>query len=225
MRKFFMTLFVAVFAILMASAQRLEDVPFNGLIIDSSGKPYAKVKITIPGNEKRTTTDKNGRFGLTNLPDDVILNLSHKTIDDLKVPVSGRKSLKIVVDNGKLVDAQRSQELEDMGFNYVRKREQSTSSGYISGEELRRTNHTNLEAALLSRVSSLVKVDGRLQFRGFYSVNAEPKTLLMVDGMEVPDFSGVNVQEVESVTINKDGTSAYGLRGFAGVIEVELRSL
>ncbi len=220
-----MTLFVAVFATLMASAQRLEDVPFNGLIIDSSGKPYAKVKITIPGNEKRTTTDKNGRFGLTNLPDDVILNLSHKTIDDLKVPVSGRKSLKIVVDNGKLVDAQRSQELEDMGFNYVRKREQSTSSGYISGEELRRTNHTNLEAALLSRVSSLVKVDGRLQFRGFYSVNAEPKTLLMVDGMEVPDFSGVNVQEVESVTINKDGTSAYGLRGFAGVIEVKLRSL
>ncbi|MBQ5396057.1 MAG: TonB-dependent receptor plug domain-containing protein [Alistipes sp.] len=225
MRKFFVSLVVAAFATLTASAQMLEDVPFNGLIVDSSGKPYAKVKITIPGNEKRTTTDKNGRFGLTNLPDDVILNLSHKNIDDLKVPVSGRKSLKIIIDNGALVDAQRSQELEDMGFNYVRKREQSTSSGYISGEELRRTNHTDLEAALLSRVSSLVRVDGRLQFRGFYSVNAVPKTLLMVDGMEVPDFSGVNVQEVESVTINKDGTSAYGLRGFAGVIEVKLRSL
>lgn len=209
-----------------AFAQKLEDVPFNGLILDSSGKPYAKVKITIAGNDKRTTTDKFGRFGLTNLPKDVVLNLSHKTMDDLKVPVSGRQSLKIIVDNGKLIDAQRSQELEDMGFNYVRKREQSTSSGYISGEELRRSNHTNLEAALLSRVSGLVRnADGTLQFRGFYSVNSEPKTLLMVDGMQVPDFSGVNVQEVESVTINKDGTSAYGLRGFAGVIEVKLRSL
>ncbi len=226
MKRLIMFVLVAVASVASAVAQQLEDVPFNGLIVDSNGNPYAKVKITIPGNEKRTTTDKHGRFGLTNLPKDVVLNLSHRSIDDLKVPVSGRKSLKIVVDNGQLVDAQRSQELEEMGFNYVRKREQSTASGYISGEELRRSNHTDLETALLSRVSSLVRnADGRLQFRGFYSVNAEPKTLLMVDGMEVPDFSGVNIKEVESVTVNKDGTSAYGLRGFAGVIEVKLRSL
>lgn len=225
MKKIVLIMLAVAFSSVTAFSQMLKDVPFNGLILDSSGKPYAKVKITIPGNEKRTTTDKHGRFGLTNLPDDAVLNLSHKSIDDLRVPVSGRKSLRIIVDNGKLTDAQRSQELEDWGFNYVRKREQSTSSGYISGEELRRSNHTDLESALLSRVSNLVKVDGRLQFRGFYSVNASPKTLLMVDGMEVPDFSGVNIQEVESVTVNKDGTSAYGLRGFAGVIEVKLRSL
>lgn len=226
MKKFLMFVLAVAASAVTAFAQQLEDVPFNGLIVDSKGNPYTKVKITIPGNEKRTTTDKHGRFGLTNVPKDAVLNLSHRSIDDLKVPISGRKSLKIVVDNGQLTDAQRSQELEDWGFNYVRKREQSTSSGYISGEELRRSNHTDLETALLSRVSSLVRnTDGTLQFRGFYSVNSEPKTLLMVDGMQVPDFSGVNIKEVECVIINKDGTSAYGLRGFAGVIEVKLRSL
>ena len=224
MKKILILVLFVVASVSGAFAQMLEDVPFNGLILDSSGKPYAKVKITIAGNEKRTTTDKHGRFGLTNVPKDAVLNLSHKTIDDLKVPVSGRISLKIIIDNGELVDAQRSQELEDAGFLYVKNREQ-TPSNVITGEELRRSNHTDLELALLSRVSSLVKVDGRLQIRGFYSVNSPPATMLVVDGMQVPDFSGVNIKEVESVTIHKDGTSVYGLRGFAGVIAVKLRSL
>ena len=224
MKRLIMLVALLAAAVTTVFGQQLEDVPFNGLILDGNGKPYAKVRITVVGSEKRTTTDKDGRFGLTNLPKDAVLNLSHKTIDDLKVPVSGRKSLRIVVADGQLADAQCSQELEDAGFFYVRKREQ-TASGVITGEELRRSNHTDLETALLSRVSGLVRVDGRLQLRGFYSVNAEPITLLLVDGMQVPDFSGVNIKEVESVTIHKDGSSVYGLRGFAGAIAVKLRSL
>ena len=224
MKKLLILLMFVVASTAGAFAQMLEDVPFNGLIVDSSGKPYVKVKITIAGNEKRTTTDKHGRFGLTNVPEDAVLNLSHKTIDDVKVPVAGRISLKIVIDNGEVIEAQNSKELEDAGFFYVKNREQ-TPSNVITGEELRRSNHTDLELALLSRVSSLVKVDGRLQIRGFYSVNSEPATMLVVDGMQVPDFSGVNIKEVESVTIHKDGSSIYGLRGFAGVIAVKLRSL
>ena len=209
----------------VASAQQsVKDIPFNGLIISEEGYAIQKMKVQVKGRSRHAVSDKQGRFGLTNVPKDAVLNLSHKTIDDLKVPVSGRVSLKIVVDNGELVEAQRSQELEEAGFFYVKKREQ-TPSNVISGEELRRSNHTDLELALLSRVSSLVKVDGRLQIRGFYSVNSPPSTMLVVDGMQVPDFSGVNIKEVESVTIHKDGTSVYGLRGFAGVIAVKLRSL
>ena len=209
----------------VASAQQsTKDIPFNGLIITEEGYAVQKMKVQVKGRSRHAVSDKQGRFGLTNVPKDAVLNLSHKTIDDLRVPVLGRQSLRIVVADGQLADAQRSQELEDAGFFYVRKREQ-TASGVITGEELRRSNHTDLEAALMSRVSGLVKIDGRLQLRGFYSVNAEPVTLLLVDGMQVPDFSGVNIKEVESVTIHKDGSSVYGLRGFAGAIAVKLRSL
>ena len=164
MKKLLILLLFVVASTAGAFVQMLEDVPFNGLIVDSSGKPYVKVKITIAGNEKRTTTDKHGRFGLTNVPEDAVLNLSHKTIDDVKVPVAGRISLKIVIDNGEVIEAQNSQELEDAGFFYVKNREQ-TPSNVITGEELRRSNHTDLELALLSRVSSLVKEIGRASCR------------------------------------------------------------
>lgn len=210
---------------LCSVAQQLVDVPFNGLIVDGSGKGIAKVKITIAGSVKRTTTDSNGRFGLTNLQPDVVLNLASRQIKDLKVPIAGRSSLRIVIEDGVLIEAQESQQLTDAGFNYIRKREQSLGSGVITGEELRRSNHSDFEKALLSRVSGLVKVNGELQLRGFYSVNAEPKTLLLVDGSQVLDFSHVNIHEVESVTIYKDGGSEFGLRGFAGAINVKLRSL
>lgn len=225
MRRLINILLLMLFSAVSATAQQLVDTPFNGLIVDGSGKGIAKVKITIAGSTKCTSTDKQGRFGLTNLGDDVVLNLAGKGIKDLKVPVVGRSSLHIVIENGVVVEAQESQALTDAGFNYIRKREQSLGSGVITGEELRRSNQTDFEKALLSRVSGLVKVNGELQLRGFYSVNAEPKTLLLVDGSQVLDFSHVNIHEVESVTVYKDGASVFGLRGFAGAIDVKLRSL
>ena len=225
MRRLINILLLMLFSAVSATAQQLVDTPFNGLIVDGSGKGIAKVKITIAGSTKRTSTDKQGRFGLTNLGDDVVLNLAGKGIKDLKVPVVGRSSLHIVIENGVVVEAQESQALTDAGFNYIRKREHSLGSGVITGEELRRSNQTDFEKALLSRVSGLVKVNGELQLRGFYSVNAEPKTLLLVDGSQVLDFSHVNIHEVESVTVYKDGASVFGLRGFAGAIDVKLRSL
>ena len=75
MKKILILVLFVVASVSNSFAQMLEDVPFNGLILDSSGNPYAKVKITIAGNEKRTTTDKHGRFGLTNVPKDAVLNL------------------------------------------------------------------------------------------------------------------------------------------------------
>lgn len=47
----------------------------------------------------------------------------------------------------------------------------------------------------------------------------------LFDGSQALDFSHVNIHEVESVTIYKDGGSEFGLRGFAGAINVKLRSL
>ena len=43
--------------------------------------------------------------------------------------------------------------------------------------------------------------------------------LILVDGVETTDLSGINPADVQSVDVIKDGTSAiYGMRGANGVI-------
>ncbi len=103
MRRLINILLLMLFSVVGASAQQLVDTPFNGLIVDGSGKGIAKVKITIAGSTKRTSTDKQGRFGLTNLPDGVVLNLAGKGIKDLKVVATGGLG-KLIADNTDTID-------------------------------------------------------------------------------------------------------------------------
>ena len=69
-------LLFVLFALFAASglyAQQTEGVPFNGLIVDASGKPMSKVKIELKEVGVYTYSDKEGKFGFTNLKDDDVL--------------------------------------------------------------------------------------------------------------------------------------------------------
>lgn len=84
----------------------------------------------------------------------------------------------------------------------------------------------DLEAAILGRVAGVTKVNGQIVIRNVGTVNptnASQAALILVDGSEVANLSMVNVQDVETVTVQKDGTM-YGLRGANGVILIKTRS-
>ena len=84
----------------------------------------------------------------------------------------------------------------------------------------------NLESAILGRVAGVTKVNGQIVMRNVGQVNAtnaSQAALILVDGSEIANLSMVNIQDVESVTILKDGT-IYGMRGTNGVILIKTRS-
>lgn len=223
--RYFLTIFFALFAMGSIFGQQSELVPFNGLIQDASGKPVAKVKIELKGVGVYTYSDKEGRFGFTNVKADDVLVFIKKR-QKVEVAVEGRKSLHVIMLDGNQTKASESADLIDTGFGYVKKREYTNSSGSISGEFLRRMGAQDLEAAILGRVAGVTKVNGAIVIRNVGSpntTNASQAALILVDGSEVPNLSMVNVQDIESVTILKDGTM-YGLRGANGVILIKTLS-
>lgn len=223
--RYFLTIFFALFAMGSILGQQSELVPFNGLIQDASGKPVAKVKIELKGVGVYTYSDKEGRFGFTNVKADDVLVFIKKR-QKVEVAVEGRKSLHVIMLDGNQTKASESADLIDTGFGYVKKREYTNSSGSISGEFLRRMGAQDLEAAILGRVAGVTKVNGAIVIRNVGSpntTNASQAALILVDGSEVPNLSMVNVQDIESVTILKDGTM-YGLRGANGVILIKTLS-
>ena len=189
------------------------DMPFNGLIVDSQGVGIARVKVAVMGSAKYTLTDKQGRFGLTNIDSDDKLILSNKEIGNIVVEISGNRSLEIKLDGKNLVAANFSAEIEEAGMQYVKRRE-ILPAGVVLGEDLRRTQQTDLEVALLSRVPGLMKING---------VNSSSQPLILVDGMEVSSLSAVSIQDIETVEVIKSASS-YGVRGANGVISIKLRT-
>ena len=144
----------------VASAQQsVKDIPFNGLIISEEGYAIQKMKVQVKGRSRHAVSDKQGRFGLTNVPGDAILEFSYKKIR-FELPVNGRRSMRVIIVDGSVKSAEESQELIDTGYSHVKRREQSSNSGVITGDELRSLGQMDLQEALLGLVPGLQLMNG-----------------------------------------------------------------
>lgn len=219
--KRFLSLFVVIVAsAYVAMAQGAKGIPFNGLIITEQGYGVQKMKVQVKGRSSHTVSDKQGRFGLTDVPADAVLSFSYKKIK-FELPVNGRRSMRVILVDGSVFKAEESQELIDTGFGHVKRREQSSGSGVITGDELRALGQMDLQEALLGLVPGMQLMNGELTLRGSTSINASSAPLIFVDGIETNTLSNVSINQVESVSVSRDG-SMYGARGANGVILITL---
>lgn len=200
-----------------------DNVPFNGLICDIDGLGM-KVQISVKGSEKRTVSGKDGKFGLTNIKADDVLQLRYKKLR-FEVAVEGRQSLKIVIaDDGSLQSVTDEKSLVDAGMDYVLRRELPTKGGVLTAEMIEREGFSNLADALRAKATSLI-IDGagNVVIRGVNSIGNPAPALIVCDGMEIGTINAVNINDVLSVEIQRDGT-LYGFRGVGGVIVIKTRS-
>lgn len=214
-------LVVMLLAGVAAFAQKEGDIPFNGLIINEAGKGVSRFKVKVKGARAHALSDNQGRFGLTNVPADAVLQFSYKKIE-FEIPVNGRRSMRVILVAGSVSDVEESQELIDTGYGYVKRRELTQRSDVISGDELRSLGQMDLQEALLGVMPGLQLINGELSLRGSTSLNASSRPLILVDGMETTTLSTVSINEVESVSLDRDG-SMYGIRGANGVILITLK--
>lgn len=217
--------FILLFLFAMASCATVfaqyhsADEPFNGMLLDGEGRGMSRVNVWIKGSDRRTVTDKLGRFGLTNVAKDDVLIFSRKRMK-VELPVNGRRSLNVMIVDERVARADESEQLLNLGYGYVKRREYNSNYNIITGEELRQSVSPDLETILMSRVAGMTYTNGEMTLRGRNSINLSSKPLILVDGTEVEDLSFVSVYDVESITILKDG-GMYGMRGANGVILVK----
>ncbi|OKZ01626.1 MAG: hypothetical protein BHV65_05445 [Alistipes sp. 58_9_plus] len=141
------------------------EVPFNGIVETVAGDGVPRMTVTLKGSSKRTSTDRHGRFGLVNVPEDGVLVLSRRG-EEWEIPLEGRRSLRVVMSDDGVVESEESEDLISLGFAFVKRREYNYSSDMITGEELRRSGQQDLVSALVGRVAGLMRANGELSIRG-----------------------------------------------------------
>ena len=219
MKKFFWSIAILLLA-LPVLAQNDDAVPFNGVIVDVAGKGIKNVKVEVKNTKKYTKTDKKGR--LTNLaPDDTLVFTIKRMTHE--VEVGEAKSLRIVMasENTDEWSASQDDELVDFGFMYVKRREYTGGASGLTEESLK--GFTNLAEAINALVPNVsVSSDGSVSIRGQRSLMASNSALILLNNQEIGSLLDVNIYDVKSVEILKDG-EGYGSRGANGVIIIRTK--
>ena len=226
----FKLLIITMLLALSATGSRAQQISaFNGILMDMSGKPVKRAHVWVRSERDYALTDGKGRFGLTNVNTADTLYVSIKK-QRFSIPIGGRKSMRIkLADIGPEVE--EDQQLVDWGFGFVSRREHTGVSNYIGGDELRRSGQHDVLSALQGRVAGL-NVTGsggfgggqqEVSMRGTRTILGNSTPLFLIDGVVVPSFEGLNLNDVDYVEVMKDA-SIYGSDGGNGAIIVHTKT-
>ena len=218
MKKLIFSIMISVFACVAVFAQKQKAVPFNGVVADLLGQPLKGARVWVVNPDYYTTTDKQGKFGLTNVQPTDTLHVKYKKQLYL-IPVDTMKSVRVRLGDELKFEVQQDEELVNTGFGFVKRRESCNSTTGISGEVLVRTGRIDIMDALQGLVPGLSIINGKAVIRGLSTIYGSPDPLLLVDGVEVQSFSFVNVYDVDRVEVLKDA-NMYGAKGANGAILV-----
>ena len=197
-------------------------VKVTGTVKDTNGEPIIGANVMVVGSATGVITDIDGNFTL-NVPVGSKLQFSFIGYKEQVVPVKKGISLNIVLEE----DAQMLGEVEVVAYGVQKKVSVTGAISSMRGDDLLKTPARSISNILSGQVTGISSVQysgepgadaADIYVRGIATTNnATP--LIQVDGVE-RDFSQIDPNEIESVTILKDAsaTAVFGVRGANGVI-------
>ncbi len=196
----------------------------TGKITDVNGEPLPGVDVIVKGTLNGVTSDFDGNYSILNVPQDAVLIFSFVGMKTQEIEVNNQSTINIKM----IDDAFGLDEVIVVGYSTIKKRDITGSISSLSANDLSETGTTSLAQAVQGKTSGILiskKSGGRpgaglsVRIRGVGGINnSEP--LYVVDGIYGGSLSGLNPDEIQSIEILKDASSAaiYGARGANGVV-------
>jgi TonB-dependent starch-binding outer membrane protein SusC len=212
-----------VWAFLLSTvAASAQDQNVTGTVKDETGNPMPGVNVIIKGTTTGTASDGDGKYSVA-VPANATLVFTFVGYTTAEVPVGSQT----VVDVQMQPDALTLSEIVVTGYTSEKKADIIGSVAVVNSKDLQVTPSADLTQQLQGRAPGvLVSGSGapgegaKIRIRGFGSINGQSDPLYIIDGVPTGDASRVNPNEVESIQILKDATSAsiYGARAANGVV-------
>ena len=196
----------------------------TGTVTDVSGEPIIGANIRIKGTTTGTITDIDGNFSIKAEPQSVI-EVSYIGYLTQETVINNQKSIRFLLKE----DTKTLDEVVVIGYGVQKKADLTGSVANINTEKLNTQSNANIGQALQGKIAGvdLVSQGGapgsgtRIMVRGIGTLNnASP--LYIVDGMYMNSIDHINPNDIASIDVLKDASSAaiYGSRAANGVIIV-----
>lgn len=211
-----------------SSQQQPVSREVQGVVTDQYGEPIIGANIIESGTSNGTVTDIDGRFALT-VANDAVLQVSYIGYLTQDISTLNTTTFNIVlVEDTKALD-----ELVVVGYGAIRKSDLTGSISTAKGSDIIKSQSFNAleglkgKAAGVNIFSNTGQPGGEMRviIRGISTINASANPLYVVDGVVMSNFQFLNPNDIESIEILKDASSAaiYGARGANGVVLVSTK--
>ena len=222
-RKFFIA-FSAIFFSLGAFAQQLS---VSGLVSDTSKEPLIGVSVLEKGTSNGTITDIEGRFSL-NTKENAVLVFSYVGYKTMEKKVTSQMSVTLQED------AEMLEEVVVIGYGTVQRKDVTTAISTVSTKDLIERPITSAGQAIQGKVAgiSVIQPSGMpggelsIRVRGTTSFNGSNDPLYVVDGVPVDKIDFLSPNDIASMQVMKDASSAaiYGSRAANGVVLITTKT-
>ncbi|TYR34199.1 TonB-dependent receptor [Sphingobacterium phlebotomi] len=219
MKKKIYLLSILAMIFMCSYAQQTRTV--DGVVLGADGAPLQSATVSV-SKGVTTTTNPSGEFSVSVNRGDVI-TVSLIGYKEEIFFYKDEKSLRFVLT----AEEKNLDEVVVIGYGTAKRRDLVGAVDQISGDKLQNRGNMNISRALQGQMPGLniSMRDGKpsrgatLNIRGQGSIGAGGSALILIDGVE-GDMTTVNPDDVESVSVLKDASSAaiYGARGAFGVV-------
>ena len=201
----------------------------EGTVSETDGTPLIGVNIIEKGTINGTITDLDGNYSLEVAGQKAVLVFTYIGFAEQEIEAEGRTRVDLMMTE----ESSLLQGVVVVGYGTQQKSDLTGAIGTVKQKDIERIPSANVEQALQGKIAGVYVApssgrpgDGAvIRIRGTGTLN-DAKPLYVVDGMITYDASFVNPQDVQSIEVLKDASSAaiYGSRGANGVIIITTKS-
>ena len=221
----------------------IPPITVRGKVTDEKGNALPRVSVIESGGKKGTSTNGNGEYELGNISENAVLVFSFVGYETQSVSVKGRSTINVSL----AVNLLQQDEVVVVGYGTTKRKDLTGAISSISGEELNKSVNSVFDASLTGKAPGVqvVKSSGApgavasIRIRGGTSAIGSNEPLYVVDGIPIeigdgfgnsayqtdsryklPPIANINPEDIESIDILKDASSAaiYGSRAANGVV-------
>lgn len=216
----------------------------TGTVTATNGDPLI-ASVQIKGTTQGLSTDAEGRFVLTDVPDNAVLAVSSVGYHSQEISVNGRNVIHVTLE----ISDQALDDVIIVAYGTSTRGTFTGSASTVDQEDIKDAPYTSFESALIGKVPGMQVTNSSgqagsvssIRIRGIGSMNASNEPLYVIDG--VPMVSGssgqlgsyiyttnnimnsINPADIESITVLKDAaaSSLYGSRAANGVVLINTK--
>jgi TonB-linked SusC/RagA family outer membrane protein len=208
-----------------------QGVSVNGKVTNVQGESLPGVNVQIRGTQTGTTTDSGGLFTLSVPGKGAVIIFSFVGYQKTEMTVGDSPSMQVILKELQV----NMEEVVVVAYGTSKRAAFTGSASFVDSKSIEKVASSNISNALqglspgLQVVSNAGKpgAESEIQIRGFGSINASNKPLVILDGNAFDGpLSSLATNEIKSISVLKDAasTSLYGSRAANGVILITTKS-
>lgn len=202
----------------------------EGSVTDAAtGESLIGVSVIIKGTKAGTLSGVDGRYSLPNVAPRAVLVVTYIGYNPLEIPVNSAKiDIQLKASDNLLED------VVVIGYGSVKRKDVTTAISSVSTKDLDQRPIVSAAQAIQGRAAgvSVIQPNGTpgaemsIRVRGTTSFNGSNDPLYVVDGVPVDNIRFLSPNDIESMQILKDASSAaiYGSRAANGVILISTKA-